>query len=371
MSGTSPPPGNRREFLTGKVLRSEVEWIGERIAEELEGQDPPAVPSAGPTVRLETTAMATTFAVLMNPGPATQIMAASAALDLLHELESEMTVYREDGELARFNRHPPGEPFPCGSRLFEILQLAGRIARETDFAYDPTMGPLIDLWRTCRQSGTIPTHEQVAATLRRTGLGKLEFRENTRELVRTSDDFELNLGGIGKGYALDVASRELPTHGLDSWLFHGGKSSLLARGGHHQHDGWPVGIRNPLFPKQRLATILLRDRGMSTSGAGVQFFRHEGKRYGHLLDPRTGWPAENVLSVTVLAPTAAQADALSTAFFVLGLEKTRAYCDTRRDVTVLFSPPPQSGKRLTVHAFNLPPQTMYLGSDHELIDEPD
>ena len=103
----------------------------------------------------------------------------------------------------------------------------------------------------------------------------------------------------------------------------------------------------------------------------MQFFRHEGKRYGHLLDPRTGWPAEDVLSVTVLAPTAAEADALSTAFFVLGLENTREYCDTHRNVTVLFSPPPKTGKRLTVHAFNLPPQTLHLDSDHELIDEPD
>ncbi|HSG71150.1 MAG TPA: hypothetical protein VLA12_12085, partial [Planctomycetaceae bacterium] len=117
MSESAPPPGNRREFLTGKVLRSEVEWIGDQIAAQLELDETPTAPGAGATIRLETTAMATTFAVLMNPGPAGWILAASAALDQLHDLETEMTVYRDDGELARFNRHPAGEPFACSPRL--------------------------------------------------------------------------------------------------------------------------------------------------------------------------------------------------------------------------------------------------------------
>ena len=126
-----------------------MEWIGEQIAEQLELDETPPAPSAGSTVRLETTAMATTFAVLMNPGPAEQIMAASAALDELHELEREMTVYRDDGDLARFNRSPQGEPFVCGSRLFEILQLAcdhfsqdARSLRPDDGTSDRTLAKL-------------------------------------------------------------------------------------------------------------------------------------------------------------------------------------------------------------------------------------
>ena len=87
--------------------------------------------------------------------------------------------------------------------------------------------------------------------------------------------------------------------------------------------GWPVGIGNPLFTEKRLGTLLLCDQAMATSGSNIQFFRHEGKRYGHILDPRTGWPVDGMLSVTVLAPSAALADALSTAFFVMGVEKAR------------------------------------------------
>lgn len=108
---------------------------------------------------------------------------------------------------------------------------------------------------------------------------------------------------------------------------------------------------------------------MSTSGAGIQFFRHEGKRYGHILDPRTGMPAENVLSVTVLAPTAAEADALSTAFFVMGLEKTAEYCDTHPEIGVMLVPPPLTGRQLKVHTFNLPQQTLFLSKHDNQIDE--
>lgn len=124
--------------------------------------------------------------------------------------------------------------------------------------------------------------------------------------------------------------------------------------------GWAIGIRHPLFPAERYATIVLRDRGMSTSGSGVQFFRHAGKRYGHILDPRTGWPVEDVLSVTVLAPTAAEADALSTAFFVMGLEKAQAYCDTDANVAALLIPPPRRGRALEPVLCNLPDDVLFF-----------
>ena len=95
-----------------------------------------------------------------------------------------------------------------------------------------------------------------------------------------------------------------------------------------------------------MSTILLKDCGMSSSGSGVQYFRHGGKRYGHILDPRSGWPVESMLSVTVLAPTAALADALSTAFFVVGLEKAAQYCHNETGVSALLIPPPAHGRRL-------------------------
>src|SRR5262249_24592677 len=126
----------------------------------------------------------------------------------------------------------------------------------------------------------------------------------------------------------------------------GGHSSLLARGCHTGYDGWPVGIRHPLFPDRQFAVLLLNDRGMSTSGSTVQYFRHRGHRYGHIIDPRTGWPVESMLPATVVAPTATEAEALSTAFFVIGVEKAREYCHNHPQVAALLVPALPSGNRL-------------------------
>jgi len=148
--------------------------------------------------------------------------------------------------------------------------------------------------------------------------------------------------------------------GLNDWLFHGGQSSLLARGDHNQWGGWPVGIRHPLFPQQRLMTVLLKDWALSTIGTGVENFRHGGERDAHILDPRTGWPAEGMLSVTVLAPTAAEADALSTAFFVTGVENARRYCDNHGGVTAMLIPPPRRGRTLEPIVCGIPDEVLFF-----------
>jgi thiamine biosynthesis lipoprotein len=137
-----------------------------------------------------------------------------------------------------------------------------------------------------------------------------------------SPGVELNPGAIGKGWALDRALDRLSTAGVKNVLVHGGASSVRAAGVHGPavagRRGWRVGLVDPLRPGRRLATLTLVDRALGTSGSGTQFFLDRGRRIGHILDPRTGLPAEGVLSATVLAPTAADADALATAAYVLG-----------------------------------------------------
>ena len=172
---------------------------------------------------------------------------------------------------------------------------------------------------------------------------------------------ELNLGGIGKGYALDRSAEELRRRGLDTWLLHGGRSSLLARGRHHELPGWPVGIGNPLLTGKRLGTVLLVDQALATSGSNIQFYRYQGKKYGHILDPRTGWPVDSMLSVTVLAETAAEADALSTALYVMGVEKASTYCDNRGIGAVLIPHP--KGPRLEPLVVGIPPEHLFLDAD--------
>ena len=183
--------------------------------------------------------------------------------------------------------------------MFQLLLLARQISRETAGAFDPTSGPLIALWRACRGEGRIPTADEIAGALAVTGMSHVHFDEAEQTVRFDRPGVELNLGAIGKGHAVDRAAAFLVHEGVDEWLFHGGYSSVLVRGDHCGYGGWPVGIRNPLLPHERLATIVLKDQSLSTSGSNVQYFRHAGKRYGHIVDPRTGWPAEELLSVTV------------------------------------------------------------------------
>ena len=139
---------------------------------------------------------------------------------------------------------------------------------------------------------------------------------------------EINLGSIGKGYALERVAQVLRGQWrITTAMLHGGHSSVLAMGSQPgTRDGWPVGILHPQQRDRRLAILHLRNRALGTSAATFQHLQHQGRKLGHILDPRTCWPAEGVLSASVTAPTAALADALATAFYVMGIDQTRAYC---------------------------------------------
>ncbi len=361
MSEKHSSSSSRRDFLIGKAVRSQIEHAGGALTDQISSAfDGSVAPSAGDTIRLATRAMACEFAVMMNPVPSDQVMTASDALELIHVLEGQLTVYRENSEMSRLNRRAAAGPVKVEGQLFELLAECRRLCLQTQAEFDPTSGPLIELWRQRRQTSQIPTGTEIAACLKKTGIEFVEFDRAQQTVRYRRPEIELNLGGIGKGYALDRAGALLLERGLGDWLFHGGQSSLLARGDHNRLGGWPVGIRNPLFPRQRLATVLLRDCALSTSGSGLQHFRHGGRRYGHILDPRTGWPAEEMLSVTVLAATAAEADALSTAFFVGGVESVRRYCDNHQGIGAILIPPPRRGRRLEPIVWGIPAEVLFF-----------
>jgi thiamine biosynthesis lipoprotein len=354
---------SRRDFLSGRALRGQLEESGEALADAVLGNEPAVVPDAGPTVRLQTRAMACEFAVVMNPGPPRQVMLASDALDMIHALEAQMTVYRPDSELSHVNQRAAFEPVVVERALFDLLCQARDLSVETSGAFDPTSGPLIALWRRCRAEGRIPTDEEIAAGLAIVGMPHVGFLDDQHAIRFDRPGVELNLGAIGKGHAVDRAAAFLVAEGLDSWLFHGGYSSVLVRGPHAGRDGWPVGLRNPLIPHERHGTILLSNQALSTSGSNVQYFRHAGQRYGHILDPRTGWPTSHLLSVTVVAPSAAVADALSTAFFAAGVENSLRYCDNHPEIGAIFVRPPERGRTLNLVVHRIADGSLFFETD--------
>ncbi|MBM79346.1 MAG: thiamine biosynthesis protein ApbE [Planctomycetaceae bacterium] len=360
------PISNRREFLTGGSLQKEAAQIGERFADELGQDSGQADLSTSETLRLSTTAMACEFAVILNLIPsagetieATQRMdLVSEVLDSVHALESQMSVYRDDSELSAMNRTAYENDVCVESRLHDLLKVAERICAETNGGFDPTARPLVALWRSCRQESRVPLQQEIDEALSKTGIEKVQLGVDETTVRFQHPNVEFDLGGIGKGYALDRMGESLLTGGVSDWMIHGGHSSILAHGDHNGLGGWPVGIRNPLFPAERWASVILRDEALSSSGSGVQFFRHGGKRYGHILDPRRGWPVDDILSVTVIAPTAAEADALSTAFFVVGLENAREYCDNHPQVRAIVIPKPPHGRTLQPHVIGVDPDAL-------------
>jgi len=268
-------------------------------------------------------AMACRFEVVFNVGEvpdATEL--AVEALDLIDEIEDRITVYRDTSELARLNATAANGWQPVAADLFELLLLARELHERTGGAFDMAAGTLVRTWGFLRRQGRTPMPEELARAREAAGMQWVELDPAGRRVRFTRAGVELNPGAIGKGWAIDRAIEMLRDRGVGNVLLHGGASSVRALGergpGLPERRGWPVGIRHPLRPGRRLATVALEDRALGTSGSGTQFFIDRGRRLGHILDPRSGVPAEGVLSATVIAPSAAEADSLSTALYVLG-----------------------------------------------------
>jgi thiamine biosynthesis lipoprotein len=341
---------SRRELLTPKTGNSPS------------GTSPPLqTPSGGVTVRLTTRAMACDFSVIMNPGPTDHIEAAGSVLELVHSIEGWLSIYKAESQLSRINQHAARDPQTVRGDLFELLIQAKTLFERTEGAFDLASGALTALWKSCRRDERIPNAAEIAECLEKSGMQHVELRPENLTVTFHREGIVLDPGAIGKGFALDEGvSRLLDQEaGPKSFLLHGGHSSLKAVGGHHGHPGWPVGIGNPLFTNQRLGTLLLCNNAMATSGSNIQFYRHEGRRYGHILDPRTGWPIDGMLSVTVLAPSAAIADALSTAFFVMGIEKARVCCENWPGIGVILIPFPVQGRKVQPTVIGIPEDQIF------------
>lgn len=344
---------NRRDFLSS--LKSVTDDRGSKSESSL------VVPTGGSTVRVATRAMACDFSAIMNPGGHEQVTAVGDVMELIHDIESWLSIYKSASEISRVNREASSDSVMVNRSLWELLQISKTLFEQTNGAFDITAGAQIKLWRECRAAQRIPTEQEIAEVLERSGSYHLQLHDERCGVKFSVEGLQLDPGAIGKGYALDLAAEWLSKtqDAPDSILLHGGHSSLVARGTHHGQSGWPVGIGNPLFTKKRLGTVLLRDQAMSTSGSNIQFFRHEGRRYGHILDPRNGQPVDGMLSVTVFADSAAIADALSTAFFVLGVENAQKCCDNLDGIGAILVPFPARGKRVMPIVINVPADQIF------------
>lgn len=276
-------------------------------------------------IRVQRRAMACRFEVTLSGENGHHVPAAREGLDEVDRIESALTVFRDTSDLVRLNRAAGREPVAVDEELFGLLRLCRQLHAETAGAFDVTSTPLSRCWGFLKREGRRPSDEEIARARALVGMDGVEMDETARTVRFRRPGMELNLGSIGKGYALGRVGTLLRRRGVSDALVSAGGSSVLAMGG--DGDGWVIDLRSRQVKRDRLARLRLRDAALGTSGAGEQFVEIGGTRYGHVLDPRSGRPASGVLSASVVTAEPALADALSTAFLVGGPELARAYCD--------------------------------------------
>jgi thiamine biosynthesis lipoprotein len=333
---------HRRDFLDPRHLARGAGHVLGALDElgGLHGLVPEPFTDEVALLRLARRAMATAFEVVVPFGTPDSVALGEAAFGLLDELEAQLTVYRDTSEVCRLNREAPYRDVGVEPRLFGLLQECARLTAETGGAFDVTAGALIKAWGFFRGPRRVPGDDEREAALTRVGMRHVVLDAGRQTVRYLRPGLEINLGSVGKGHALDRVAEALAAGWeIPAVLLHGGYSSVYGRGSPNGDPrGWPVVIRHPWDPGRRLAEVWLRDRALATSAATFQYLEYQGRRLGHVLDPRTGWPASGVASATAVAPTAARADALSTAFFVGGMEFARGYCEAHPGVGAVLLP---------------------------------
>jgi thiamine biosynthesis lipoprotein len=306
-------------------------------------------------------AMGCDFAIHFNPLVRDPVVVADGAFGEIERIEDVLSIYRPDSQMSNVNREAFDRSFRIDAFLFELLERAAELTEQTQGAIDVATGAMIKAWGFVDRRPRVPTAVEHAAVMRCCGMRHVLLDRAQMAVRYAVPGLEVNLGSIGKGYAVDHAVRWMRQEfGIECALIGGGSSSFYGIGSLWGDDGWLVGIEDPSDPARTVATVRLNDRALGTSNASNQYFEVGGRRYGHLLDPRTGWPADQVAGASALAADAATADALATAFFVMGLDKTAEFCHNHPDIAaVIVKDAPGRGNARVV-TFNLSPHEVKI-----------
>jgi FAD:protein FMN transferase len=276
------------------------------------------------TVQLARHAMATRFELVLHGSDVAALRAAGEeALNEVDRLENQLSLYRPGSEIAQLNARAAREAVRVSPELFALLQHAQRLHAETDGAFDITVAPLVRCWGFMDNQGQMPSPEAVAEARSKVGMEQVQFDAANLTIRFARTGVMLDLGAIGKGYAVERGAELLREAGVTSALFHGGTSTACAIGHPPGAEAWTVGIERPpavvgaiRFPD--LPVVRLRDESLSASAVWGRSFQLEGRNFGHVIDPRTGQPVEGAWLSAVVLPATTETDALSTALLTLG-----------------------------------------------------
>jgi thiamine biosynthesis lipoprotein len=259
--------------------------------------------------------------VLYSPDAATARRASRAAYDRIAALDAALSDYNPESELMRLCDRAGGPPVKVSDDLFDVLQRAVQMYERSDGAFDVTVGPVVRLWRRASRDRKMPAADRLAEARALVGSDKLELDPKARTVRLLKRGMKLDLGGIAKGYASQAAIDVLKQHGIDRALC-AGAGDIVVSDPPPEKTGWTIGIA-PLeaFGVRSTRRLLLANRAVSTAGDTERFVEIDGKRYSHIVDPKTGLGIVDRASVTVVADDGATADALDTAAYGLGPER--------------------------------------------------
>jgi len=341
------------------------------------------------TITLALHAMATRFEmVLHGENPVALRAAGEESLAEIERLEAQLSLYRGPSEIAHLNARAAQGPVRVTPGLFALLEQARQLHRESGGAFDITIAPLVRCWGFMGGGGQLPDAAALAEARARVGMGLVELDAERLTVRFACPGVMLDLGAIGKGYAIERATDILREAGVTSALVHGGTSTVFGLGHPPEAECWKVAVESPRHgmerarggvpaenlppeggvpmrhgmagaragvpaaiqgkrtPGETLATVALRDQAMSVSAVWGRSFEVEGKTFGHVLDPRTGCPVSGAVLAAVVLPSATETDALSTALLVLGMEGRRKLAGLRPGMKTVLVAEAEEGFRV-------------------------
>ncbi|WP_353718070.1 FAD:protein FMN transferase [Dyadobacter sp. 676] len=249
-------------------------------------------------------------------------VAANNAFKRVEELNEIMSDYRDGSEINRLSATSgSGKWVPVSKDLFDILAISQDISAKTRGAFDATLGPVVQMWRRATRKGIFPPGDEIRDALGRTGYAKMKMDAKTRSVMLVQKGMRLDIGGLGKGYAAEEAIKELKKLGITSAMMDAGGKIVLT-GPPPGARGWNINVSNG---SDSLKALQLSNVALATSGPTYRYMEHNGVRYSHIVDPKTGIGLLFHVRTTVISPDGTVADALATAFSVAGIEKSKKY----------------------------------------------
>jgi len=261
-------------------------------------------------------------------------IAVEESMERIREIENLMSKTIETSDIYKLNNNPESE-IEIDNESMNVLKKAVEYAEMTEGDFEPTIGSLVELWGIGSEDAAVPEQSEIEAALASTGYNYLDLADNSAEITKAG--VKIDLGGIAKGYAAEEVKKVVQKYNIEHAFVNLG-GNVLVIGDKVDGSPWKIGIQDPREGRGNvMAVVDAVDLTIVTSGNYERYFEENGKLYHHILDPKTGYPAENnLLSVSIISENSFDADALSTAVYVMGLEKGMKFIENMEDVDVMF-----------------------------------